>query len=182
MATKTIRTPQFTYVGEVNSSGQPHGRGKKTFASGYIHEGTFANGVLHGSGKIIYPSGFIVEGEFVDGYRTAITAQSEPVITPKSVVIDNITAPAKPKTDEYSGEKNDKGQPHGIGTMRYADGTSYEGRWKYGAWYKKGTFTDGERVYEGFWVGTKSSASVTLTENGIVRHGIMDEGEFIEIK
>ena len=79
----------------------------------------------------------------------------------------------------YKGMVNDGNLPHGIGTMKYADGSVYVGRWGFGAWYMEGTFIDGHRVYVGTWVGTKKSDNVTLVENGEVMYGKMDDLGFL---
>ena len=84
-----------------------------------------------------------------------------------------------PNGNIYEGMVNDSNLPHGIGTMKYADGSVYVGRWGFGAWYMEGTFIDGHRVYVGTWLGTKKSDNVTLVENGEVMYGKMDDMGFL---
>ena len=81
--------------------------------------------------------------------------------------------------NSYEGRVNDYNAPHGIGTMKYADGSVYVGRWGFGAWYMEGTFVEGSRVYVGTWLGTKKSDNVTLVENGEVMYGKMDDMGFL---
>ena len=84
-----------------------------------------------------------------------------------------------PNGNSYEGAVNDRKLPHGMGTMKYSDGSVYVGRWNFGAWYGEGTFIDGRRVYVGTWVGTKKSEYVTLVENGEAMRGKMDEIGFL---
>ncbi|MBR2295872.1 MAG: hypothetical protein IKA43_00520, partial [Clostridia bacterium] len=84
-----------------------------------------------------------------------------------------------PNGNSYEGAVNDRKFPHGMGTMKYFDGSVYVGRWNFGAWYGEGTFIDGRRVYVGTWVGTKKSEYVTLVENGEAMRGKMDEIGFL---
>ncbi len=84
-----------------------------------------------------------------------------------------------PNGNSYEGAVNDRKFPHGMGTMKYSDGSVYVGRWNFGAWYGEGTFIDGCRVYVGTWVSTKKSEYVTLVENGEAMRGKMDEIGFL---
>ena len=56
----------------------------------------------------------------------------------------------------YSGQRNDKGEPHGQGTYKYKDGKQYSGDWKNGRQHGKGTvrFLNGT-VYVGDFMHNK---------------------------
>ena len=41
----------------------------------------------------------------------------------------------------YTGETNSKGEPHGQGTMTFADGSTYTGAWKDDKFNGQGTYT-----------------------------------------
>ena len=57
------------YEGTTNERGEPHGEGKRIFASGHVYEGRWQNGRCDGFGKFTYPDGQIFEGEWRDGRR-----------------------------------------------------------------------------------------------------------------
>ena len=52
--------------------------------------------------------------------------------------------------DVYVGERNEKGEPHGHGCYNFADGSQYQGNWRFGKKHGFGKFhfADGDR-YEG---------------------------------
>ena len=58
---------------------------------------------------------------------------------------------------KYTGEKNSDGQRHGQGTLTYADGRRYRGKWKDGKRHGKGTETeaDGDTYTGGFKDGER---------------------------
>jgi hypothetical protein len=49
----------------------------------------------------------------------------------------------------YSGEKDQDGKPHGIGTMKYSNGDRYEGRWEHGHRVGGTLYIKGGYRYEG---------------------------------
>ena len=81
-------------------------------------------------------------------------------------------------TNTYTGETNERGDPHGQGVGEYANGSRYEGQWKDGKWHGQGVYeyANGDR-YDGQWKAnlfhgrmftTRSDGSsfTTLWENG----------------
>ena len=62
-------------------------------------------------------------------------------------------AKAAQNTAQYEGERNDDGKPEGAGTLKFTNGTVYEGEFRAGVRHGKGTltFSSGEE-YEGEWV------------------------------
>jgi hypothetical protein len=75
--------------------------------------------------------------------------------------------------DRYSGEWSVKGFKHGQGKQVWANGDTYEGRWKHGKQQGQGvmTFSAGDR-YEGGWkAGTKHGYGVYTYADGDVYDG-----------
>ena len=67
--------------------------------------------------------------------------------------------------DGYTGEINERGEPHGQGVYEYADGSRYEDQWEDGEPHGQGkmTYPDGE-VYEGEWKDDKPHGQGTQTK------------------
>ena len=68
-ASRSTPAPTAKYEGSTNGRGEPHGEGKRIFASGHTYEGKWQDGRCHGYGKFTYPDGQIFEGEWKDGRR-----------------------------------------------------------------------------------------------------------------
>ena len=62
----------------------------------------------------------------------------------------------------YTGETNERDEPHGQGVYEYADGSRYEDQWEDGVPRSQGkmTYPDGE-VYEGEWKDDKPHGQVS---------------------
>jgi len=63
-------------------------------------------------------------------------------------------SPMDEQEDHYSGETDEKGEPHGRGSMHYAKGgwlESYEGEWRNGKRHGHGKLRDTEFRLEGEW-------------------------------
>ena len=58
-----------SYDGTTNENGEPHGEGKRVFASGHVYEGQWVNGRCDGFGRFSYPDGQVFEGEWKEGKR-----------------------------------------------------------------------------------------------------------------
>ena len=67
----------------------------------------------------------------------------------------------KVKKDTYTGERNKKGQPHGKGTMVYAYGNKYVGKWRDSKFHGQGTYT---------------------LKDGTVEKGVWEKGELVKPK
>ena len=71
------------------------------------------------------------------------TADSPPPTSPGSPPLDHNDATNTSTVMQYSGGISQDGKFHGIGTIVYGGGTSYQGEWQYGQ--RHGT---GEYKYE----------------------------------
>ncbi|MEM7106382.1 MAG: hypothetical protein AAF502_24860 [Bacteroidota bacterium] len=61
--------PEFTYSGEVNEDGEPHGNGKAIYLDGDIYEGQFLFGDRHGKGLYNYFQGDVYNGNWNKNQR-----------------------------------------------------------------------------------------------------------------
>ncbi len=59
---------------------------------------------------------------------------------------------ARGERDEYEGERDAAGRPHGKGGQLYANGNQYDGAWDAGVRHGHGiqTWTNGDK-YDGYW-------------------------------
>ena len=84
--------------------------------------------------------------------------------------------------DVYEGEKNDKGEPHGLGIMKYTDGYKYEGMWKDGKFYGQGVLTGpkpNDYKYEGMWKDGKEHGEGTATYSNRDKYvGNWEDGKY----
>eukprot|EP01012_Entosiphon_sulcatum_P022082 TRINITY_DN2699_c0_g1_i1.p1 TRINITY_DN2699_c0_g1~~TRINITY_DN2699_c0_g1_i1.p1 ORF type:complete len:197 (+),score=16.21 TRINITY_DN2699_c0_g1_i1:171-761(+) len=64
-------------------------------------------------------------------------------------VITTVGKKKYPNRDEYVGDMTKDGLRHGKGTMRYANGTVYDGEWKEDKWEGQGKYIGTEYSYEG---------------------------------
>ena len=82
------------------------------------------------------------------------------------------------KEVKYDGQiKN--GEPNGIGTILYQDGTNYVGEWKNGKYNGQGTYTlpNGE-IYEGEWKnGERHGQGIFSLSNGWMYFGEWKNGK-----
>ena len=60
----TLDCTDFTYKGDVNQLGKPHGKGKYTWSDGDCYEGSFTNGFRDGHGVMTFSNGDKYEGPF----------------------------------------------------------------------------------------------------------------------
>lgn len=84
-----------------------------------------------------------------------------------------------PAEDTYEGARNNYGQPHGKGLMRYASGDIYNGFWSYGKWLGKGVYISSDgHTYTGMFRDFKDSDSLELIDGGTSVRGSMRYGAF----
>ena len=165
-----------------------------TYANGATYTGHFWNGDWSGEGTYVDENGVSYYCEEWDGFFKASEDYDVTMTTPDGDEVvgkivdgefvaddeswgdEEIEEEPEVKEDAYEGERNSYGQPHGVGKMRYANGETYEGEWKNGAWYGAGVYTlsDGTTFF-GSFIGTRSSESVV--KNGCVR-GRLTNGIF----
>ncbi|MBR2296200.1 MAG: hypothetical protein IKA43_02200, partial [Clostridia bacterium] len=165
-----------------------------TYANGATYTGHFWNGDWSGEGTYVDENGVSYYCEEWDGFFKASEDYDVTMTTPDGDEVvgkiadgefvaddeswgdEEIEEEPEVKEDAYEGERNSYGQPHGVGKMRYANGETYEGEWKNGAWYGAGIYTlsDGTTFF-GSFIGTRASESVV--KNGCVR-GRLTNGIF----
>lgn len=141
-----VKKPTYTYTGEVNSLGQPHGKGKVEFINGEVSTGSFKNGKREGYCSTYYGKEsrrFNYEGDYIadkpDGYGLIIYKNG----------------------DSFQGTFKE-GKRHGYGTYFYKKKDSYGQETYYGAYHmglKYGKFVFHDKYghdkisYESEWSG-----------------------------
>ncbi|MFI3303069.1 MAG: TIR domain-containing protein [Rikenellaceae bacterium] len=149
-----------TYVGEVDSSGIPDGKGIHTWTNGDSYEGGFIDGRLHGKGVYIFADGDRYEGDFVEdemhGKGVYICANG----------------------DRYEGDYVN-GDRYGKGVATYVNGDKYEGDFAKGNRHGKGVYTyaNGDK-YEGDFANDKQHGKGIYT----CANGNKYEGDYFEDK
>lgn len=126
--------PFNEYVGEYDSEGRPHGKGKRVWdgAAGFRneYEGDWVNGVIEGKGVYTVNGEVLYEGDFE---RSMFHG----------------TGKLKVKNATYEGQMFDN-RMHGHGKMKYDNGAIYTGEFVRGKKYGECVYQypDGD-VYEG---------------------------------
>ena len=93
----------------------------------------------------------------------------------------NIQTRSQAKNNEddiYTGDKNEKGEKHGIGKMEYENGDVYEGHWADDLRHGKGKITFvNKSSYDGNWSnGQINGRGVYTYFNGNVYNGLFENG------
>jgi len=168
-----IKKPNYTYIGEVNSQGQPHGNGKVEFIDGSRYTGQFKLGKRDGEGVYYYP------------------------VTSKCQSYEGSYANDKPEGygaisyrngDRFEGSFKD-GKKHGWGTYyRLLPGgrrESFYGQYhfglKFGQFVKRDKFGKETRYFENEWkseepVKVNQPQSAALTPDKVlVSQSMLDE-------
>eukprot|EP00301_Raphidiophrys_heterophryoidea_P005041 c12152_g1_i2.p1 GENE.c12152_g1_i2~~c12152_g1_i2.p1 ORF type:complete len:876 (+),score=217.97 c12152_g1_i2:122-2629(+) len=116
------RIGSVEYSGQVNSKGEPHGRGICVYADATRYTGQFLNGVRSGYGVITFSDGGKYDGEWKSdekhGYGKEVDAMG----------------------NEYEGQFKTK-KRHGQGVLKLKDGGGYDGEWKAGMMHGQGRLT-----------------------------------------
>ena len=145
--------------------GKLNGKGKITYAGGFIREGVFKSGQLNGEGKVTFPDGEIHEGEF----KLNVLHEGKIIFNPTPGV----------GVGMYEGQLNN-GEPHGKGKLTFATGRIHEGEFSGGV-LREGTatFPDGH-IREGeFHVnGNLRKGKITFGD----QRPVIWEGEFMDGK
>lgn len=153
--------------------------GKMTYADGRIYNGEWSDGEWFGKGTFTDKNGDCYYCEDWNGYFSTdedaeVTLTSDTGEKTVGKITDGVFI-SSVREDIYDGEKNEYGQPHGVGQMKYADGSVYDGEWKFGAWYGSGIYTDKSGdTYFGTFIGTREAPSVVKNhrERGTLKNGI----------
>lgn len=136
-----IITPELEYEGQVKY-GKPHGFGKMNWiVKGEQYEGYWENGIMHGEGQLKRADMSVYKGEFEHGLfngegqivfaDTSFVKGSfkNGVLTGKGIYRYKTNDPKK--REEYTGRFS-KGQPHGVGTLKFVNGSIYSGEFREG--------------------------------------------------
>ena len=129
-----IINADMEYEGQIKD-GKPHGFGTKVWlANGEVYEGYWENGIMHGEGTLkmedlsVYSGGFLFgkfdgEGQIVRGDQSVTRGTfKNGVITGKGIF--KFPPNNFEKKEEYVGEFLN-GYPHGVGTLKFINGTIY---------------------------------------------------------
>lgn len=150
------------YVGEVNSSGQPHGRGVATYPADdqyqrQRYDGEWLNSARTGWGTMTWTSGYAFVGSWVNGSREGRGTHMYTNGDRCEAVFRNDKANGEgkytwPDGNVYTGNfVDDKRQ--GQGRLIFSNGTRYTGAFVNNQRHGHGTEIEGNRwVYEGEWV------------------------------
>lgn len=124
------------YTGEVASgSGLPHGKGTMHYCDGRMRGGLWSNGLVAaggGSGGAGNSGRKISSNDSVGSHHSQQSRRSRNPPPPsgrgeKNVVVGMEWMDYDGKNGFYTGETDDKGRPHGMGSLRYNDGNVVEG-------------------------------------------------------
>ena len=126
----------FTYTGEVNAKGQPHGKGRAAYQNGEVYDGEWRGGKRWGNGKLIYKNGDYYEGGWTKDipYGSGTSKHSGNIFSgtwrgyTKGKGSIHYTADNRYYYGEWDNYKR-----CGQGKMSYSDNNikySYEGEWK----------------------------------------------------
>mmetsp|Transcript_150 Transcript_150/g.380 ORF Transcript_150/g.380 Transcript_150/m.380 type:complete len:417 (-) Transcript_150:451-1701(-) len=144
------------YEGQLDTLGEPHGRGTVTWENGGKYEGEWVDGKANGHGVMHYGNGDRYEGHWKDGSRFGMgTHQFK-------------------DGGVYEGEWRNAA-PDGHGKMTLKNGSHYEGCWKDGKWHGPGIVrpvNGGE--WEGHFEFGKCTVGTLRRPNGELEIGRYD--------
>lgn len=127
------------YNGQVNTAGQPHGKGRLETPSGNVYEGSFFDGQMTGLGVYKYANGRKYEGEmYKNNFHGKGRYDATAWIYTGAFYLGKMTGKGTvrhvsgpDKGSEYEGDFVD-GKPHGWGTYRDKDGQVHAGTFENG--------------------------------------------------
>lgn len=161
-SSRTLKFDNGVYEGEIDFSGNMHGKGFFTYSNGDRYEGGYKEGAKHGKGVFTYADGRSYDGEFEDDMRCG------------RGVFHYLNG------DVYDGEW--KGNlKHGQGVFFYKSGDRYEGSYSNSLKDGHGTFyfRNGES-YEGEWKSDKRHGEGVYTcSDGRKKHQQWDNDTLV---
>lgn len=135
------------------AEGRLEGLGTWYFTNGDRYVGAFRANFPHGKGTLYTADGMVTRGMWRDGeYAGAEEARPERMgCVSGDCENGQGTYVYKDATATYTGQFR-QGQPHGLGVIRYTNGSRYEGEWSGGQFHGAGTLfqRDGTEV-RGLW-------------------------------
>ena len=110
-------------------------------------------GQMHGKGKQIYADGDIYDGEHCENKRHG-----------KGKLTYHVTYANR---EEWYDGTYDSDEKHGLGTMRFVDGSKYVGEWKRGQMHGEGkmTYANGD-IFEGVYVDGLRWSGILKRQDG----------------
>ena len=175
---RTIKYDNGTlYDGDVNSSGQPHGKGFIRFPDGGEYTGDFCNNALTGQGTYRYPDGTVYTGEMRNSQRHGYGRKENVMEDGKFIVEGYFFEGLYHGTVKFSwvGGRSDgftvesdwkMGEFQGQGTIHYPDGAVYKGGIDIDAGYAcegEGILTETNGIsYEGMFHDNQQTGVMTV--------------------
>jgi hypothetical protein len=134
------------YTGEVASgSGLPHGKGTMHYCDGRMRGGLWSNGLVAagggGAGSTPNRMGKVSSNDSVGSHHSQHSRRSRNHPPPggrDNVVVGMEWIDYDGKDGFFTGETDEKGRPHGMGSMRYSDGKVLEGEFYHGEFERPG--------------------------------------------
>ncbi|XP_071484586.1 alsin-like [Diadema antillarum] len=119
-------------------------QGRHVFGNAGVHkdavyEGTWLNGKPNGKGILRWPDGKKYTGNFLQGLQ-----QGHGVLT--------IPGPDPSQQEVYEGQWHD-GRMHGVGVLRYHNGSVYQGEFQDGVLHGHGTLQIGNTAVQDIYIG-----------------------------
>jgi hypothetical protein len=161
------------------ADGHPDGQGTFFFADGEKYSGAFKNGYFHGTGTFYHSDGDVTTGKWEEGEYVG-----KPVSDParEGCIAGNCdngtgTYVFKGGSAKYVGTFKNR-QPHGKGTVHYANGEKYEGEWAEGSFNGYGTLTLQDKTeVTGYWKNGTFMADQKLENTAVVDSATPAENE-----
>ena len=153
----SLNLPEGHYIGEINESGLPHGKGRLT-SDLQVKEGSWHNGKLNGNCRVISSNGEVFIGNFKfdvkDGFGE-LNGDSHYKGEFKNNLSHGKGEEKWKNGSKYQGDYI-KGTRHGKGLFSWPDGSSYEGDFRNNTIEGFGVYSwTGGRSYTGQWKNNK---------------------------
>lgn len=172
---------------------RPNGDGEYSFNNGDRYEGNFINGSFDGPGTMFYEDGSRYEGDWREskkhgnGALHLNTGDVQFGTWANGQRTDESPTNSRPSTSSEAMSNSLKRDCNtgfcsaGLGTYRYADGSTFRGSFRNGEPSGKGTvfYSNGDK-YEGMWLNhAPHGQGVMYYKNGRVLGAVFQEGQII---